>query len=171
MTFSFKHSMEGAREARTVRRQEGRRPQGCEPDGWQAAALLRDAAGLGPARVVLRSCSGFMELFCDLAACELAGDWLTVRRPDAHLHVQLPALGGACLLEAGGDAYPHAPSLWLLGRCGRPSVIVILDRTAGGRRATQAAAFARLRARWGERIAFAPPGGGDQPRAQERVLH
>src|SRR5262245_11996035 len=74
----------------------------------RAEELLRAVAGLGPARVVLRSCGGFMELFCDTGAFELAGGWLTVRRPEAHLHVQLPSLQGACLLEAGGDAYPHA---------------------------------------------------------------
>lgn len=130
-----------------------------------AAELLRDAAGLGPVRVVLRSCGGFMELFCDTAGFELTGGWLTVRRPGAHLHVQLPALQGACLLEAGGDAYPHAPSLWLVGRCGGPCVIVILDVAEDRER--QAATFQSLRARWGERVAFADTADGHH----ERVLH
>jgi len=85
-------------------------------DGTRAAALMRDAAALGPVRVLLRTCSSFMELFCDAASLEVADGWLTIRRPAAHLHVELRALRGACLLEAGGDAYPHAPSLWLVGR-------------------------------------------------------
>ncbi len=133
----------------------------------RAAALLRDAAALGPARVVLRTCCGFMELFCDTGCFELAGGWLTVRRPEAHLHVQVPAIQGACLLEAGGDAYPHAPSLWLVGRCGSPCVIVILDVAPDEDQARQAAAFRSLRARWGERVAFADAVGA----RDERVLH
>jgi hypothetical protein len=135
--------------------------------GARAATLLREAAALGPVRIVLRSCSGFMELFCDAGCFELADGWLTVRRPEAHLHVQLPALHGACLLEAGGDAYPHASSLWLVGRCGSPCVIVILDVTAGDDRARQAATFQLLRDRWGERVAFDAPAGA----THERVLH
>jgi hypothetical protein len=86
----------------------------------RAASLLRDAAALGRVRVVLRSCSGFMELFCDAGEFELVDGWLTVRRPEAHLHVQVPALHGACLLDAGGDAYrtPH--------RCGWSVAAAIL---------------------------------------------
>jgi hypothetical protein len=89
-----------------------------------------------------------------------------VRRPEAHLHVQVPALHGACLLDAGGDAY-HAASLWLVGRCGNPCVIVILDVTVGVDRVRQVAAFQMLRERWGERVAFDPPAGS----ADGRVLH
>ena len=133
----------------------------------RAASLLRDVAALGQVRVVLRSCSGFMELFCDAGEFELIDGWLTVRRPEAHLHVQVPALHGACLLDAGGDAYPHAASLWLVGRCGNPCVIVILDVTVGVERVRQVAAFQMLRERWGERVAFDPPAGS----ADERVLH
>lgn len=132
-----------------------------------AATLLRDAAGLGPVRVVLRSCSGFMELFCDTGAFDLTNGWVTVRRPDAHLHVRIPALDGACLLEAGGDAYPHAPSLWFLGRCGSPCLIIILDVATGDARARQDEAFRALRAQWGERAVFA----GETSDDAERVLH
>jgi hypothetical protein len=133
----------------------------------RAAALLRDAAGLGAARVVLRSCDGFMELFCDTACFELAGEWLAVRRPEAHLHVQVRSLRGATLLNAGSDAYPHAPSLWLIGRCGKPCVIVILDVTTGVERVRQMVAFSALRERWGEHVGFRRA-----PRtAVERVLH
>lgn len=129
--------------------------------------LFRDVGGLGPARVVLRTCAGFMELFCDLAECRLAGGWLTVRRDEAHLHVPMAAVHSACLFEAGDQAHPHAPSFWLVGRCGKPSVIVILDVTDGAHRVRQEAAFRAVRARWGERIAF-PQETGATP---ERVLH
>ena len=132
----------------------------------RAGDLLRDAMGLGPARVVLRSCSGFMELFCSTDAFELTGEWLTVRNASGHLHVQVETLQGACLLRPGGDAYPHAASVWLLGRCGGPCVIVILDVTLGDQRVRQVAAFEQLRARWGERVAFTEPA-----EAGERTLH
>jgi hypothetical protein len=134
--------------------------------GARAAALLREVRSLGPARVVLRSCSGFMELFCDVDAFQLDEGWLNVRQPGVHLHVPLPALEGACLLDAGGDAYPHAPSIWFLGRCGSPCLLMILDLASGDERVRQAAAFRTLQARWGERIAFdAPEPAGD------RVIH
>ncbi len=136
-------------------------------DGTRAAALMRDAAGLGQVRVLLRTCSSFMELFCDAGSLEVVDGWLTIRRPAAHLHVELRALRGACLLEAGGDAYPHAPSLWLVGRCGSPSVIVILDATLGDERQQQAAAFRLLRDRWGERVGFETLAVS----SDERVLH
>jgi hypothetical protein len=108
-----------------------------------------------------------MELFCDLGDCQLAGDWLNIRREVAHLHVQVAAVRGACLFEAGGDAHPDAPSLWLVGRCGKPSVIVILDVAEGARRVRQEAAFRALRARWGQLISFA---SGDEA-APAQVLH
>jgi hypothetical protein len=133
----------------------------------RAAALLRDTVGLGPARVVLRSCDGFMELFCDTRCFELAGEWLTVRRPEAHLHVQVRSLAGACLMNPGGDAYPHAPSLWLVGRCGKPCVIVIFDVTTGVARVRQMVDFAALRERWGEHVAFDQDGRA----AVSRLLH
>ena len=136
-------------------------------DGTRAAALMRDAAALGPVRVLLRTCSSFMELFCDAGSLEVDGGWLTVRRPAAHLHVELRELRGACLLEAGDDAYPLAPSLWLVGRCGSPSVILILDATADDDRERQAAAFRRLRERWGERVGF----DDSTTDTEERVLH
>jgi len=107
-----------------------------------------------------------MELFCDTDAFEVSGEWLTVRTPHAHLHVQVDALQGACLLRAGAEAYPHGASLWLLGRCGSPCAIVILDVTSGTQRVRQVAAFERLRARWGEQVLFANPGD-----AEERTLH
>ena len=136
-------------------------------DQSSAAMLLRDAAALGQVRVLLRTCSSFMELFCDAGSLEVDGGWLTVRRPAAHLHVELRGLRGACLLEAGEDAYPLAPSLWLVGRCGSPSVILILDATADDDRERQAAAFRRFRDRWGERVGFDDATTG----AEERVLH
>src|SRR5262245_47262663 len=82
-------------------------------------------------------------------------------------HVELGGLRGACLLEAGDDAYPLAPSLWLVGRCGSPSVILILDATADDDRERQAAAVRRLRARWGERVGF----DDSTTDTEERVLH
>ena len=104
---------------------------------------------------------------CDTACFELAGEWLAVRRPEAHLHVQVPSLRGATLLNSGSDAYPHAPSLWLIGRCGKPCVIVIFDVTTGVERVRQMVAFSARRERWGERVGF-----GSAPRtAVERVLH
>jgi hypothetical protein len=136
-------------------------------DQSPAAMLLRDAAALGQVRVLLRTCTSFMELFCDAGSLEVDGGWLTVRRPAAHLHVELRGLRGACLLEAGDDAYPHAPSLWLVGRCGSPSVILILDAAADDDREQQAAAFRRLRDRWGERVGFDDASAG----AEDRVLH
>src|SRR5262249_61239638 len=114
----------------------------------RAAALLRDSVGLGPARVVLRSCDGFMELFCDTSCFELAGEWLTVRRPEAHLHVQVRSLAGACLLNPGGDAYPHAPSLWLVGRGGQPCVIWVFGGVSRGGRCLRRVRCVTPRAPW-----------------------
>jgi len=77
------------------------------------------------------------------------------------------SLTGACLLNPGGDAYPHAPSLWLVGRCGKPCVIVIFDVTTGVARVRQMVDFAALRERWGEHVAFDQDGRA----AVSRLLH
>ncbi|MCW5890043.1 MAG: hypothetical protein KIT14_05770 [bacterium] len=132
-----------------------------------AAALLADAASLGPVRAILRSCSGFVELFCSADAFEVHGGWLHVRQPTAHLHVQVPALAAAAFHDAGDEAHPGRPSLWLLGRCGAPCLLLILDQTEGEARARQETAFQALRARWGTQVAFH---GGDAP-AEDRLLH
>lgn len=133
-----------------------------------AAALLADAASLGPVRAILRSCSGFVELFCSTDAFEVRGAWLHVRQPTAHLHVQLPDLASAAFHDAGEDAHPGRPSLWLLGRCGSPCLLLILDQTEGAARRQQETAFATLRARWGAQVAFR---GDDTTAAEGRLLH
>lgn len=132
-----------------------------------AAALLADAASLGPVRAILRSCSGFVELFCSAEAFEVRGGWLHVRQPTAHLHVQVPALAAAAFHDAGDDAHPGRPSLWLLGRCGSPCLLLILDQTEGEARERQETAFAALRARWGAQVVF----GDEDHRAEARLLH
>lgn len=130
----------------------------------RVAALLQEAASLGRVRAVLRSCSGFVEVFCSTAAFEVGPDWLTVRLPEAHLHVQVPALAGAALHEAGEAAHPERPSVWFYGRCGAPCLLLILDQTDGDERRRQEAAFRALRSRLGAHVRFAEPAG-------ERVLH
>jgi hypothetical protein len=122
----------------------------------RVAALLQEAASLGRVRAVLRSCSGFVEVFCSTAAFEVGPDWLTVRLPEAHLHVQVPALAGAALHEPGGEAHPERPSLWFYGRCGSPCLLLILDQTDGDERRRQEAAFRALRFRHGAHMSFVP---------------
>jgi hypothetical protein len=132
-----------------------------------ARALLADAASLGPVRAVLRSCSGFVELFCSVGDFEVRGEWLHVRQPTAHLHVQIPALAAATFHDAGDEAHPGGPSLWLLGRCGSPCLLLILDQTRGEARARQQIAFDDLRARWGTQVVF----HGADASAEARLLH
>jgi hypothetical protein len=131
----------------------------------RVAALLQEAACLGRVRAVLRSCSGFVEVFCSTEAFEVGPDWLTVRLPEAHLHVQVPALAGAALHEAGAAAHPERPSMWFYGRCGSPCLLLILDQTDGDERRRQESAFRALRSRHGAHVRFA------QPDADARVLH
>lgn len=132
-----------------------------------AAALLADAATLGPVRAILRSCSGFVELFCSTDAFEVGSGWLHVRQPTAHLHVQVPALASVAFHDAGDEAHPGRPSIWLLGRCGSPCLLLILDQTEGEARVRQESAFEALRARWGTRVAFR----AEAPVAEGRLLH
>ncbi len=116
--------------------------------------LMADVADLGPVRAVLRSCSGFAEFFCAASDMSMSTGWLSIRQPTAHLHLQLPVLRGALLLEAGEHAHPHAPSVWLYGRCGSPCLLLILDQAEGAERARQEAVFRSLRTRYGTRLAF-----------------
>ncbi|HEV7735193.1 MAG TPA: hypothetical protein VGR62_23685 [Candidatus Binatia bacterium] len=129
------------------------------------AELLREAESLGRVRAVLRSCSGFVEVFCSTEAFEVGPDWLTVRLPGAHLHVQVPALTGAALHEAGDAAHPERPSMWFYGRCGSPCLLLILDQTDGDERQRQEAAFQALRSRHGAHVRFAKAAD------DARVLH
>lgn len=129
-------------------------------EGAVAAALLRDAAGAGRLRVMLRNCSGFVEVRCDGADLILTADWLHVRGGDGHLHVSLPALVAARFLDSDAPGSP-GPSIAFHGRCGSPCLVVAFDERTGPR----ADVYRRLRARWGgELIRFSP-------RARERVLH
>lgn len=127
--------------------------------------LLEKTRGLGRVRAVLRSCSGFVEVFCSTEAFEVGPGWLTVRLPEAHLHVQVPALAGATLLEPGDAAHPDRPSVWFFGRCGSPCLLLILDQTDGEDRRRQEEVFQALRSRFGAHVRFAQ--GSDDA----RVLH
>lgn len=131
----------------------------------RVAELLHEAASLGRVRAVLRSCSGFVELFCSTEAFEVGPGWLTVRLPEAHLHLQVPALTGAALHEPGDAAHPERPSMWFYGRCGSPCLLLILDQTDGDERTRQEAAFEALRSRHGTHVRFAAV------REDARVLH
>ncbi len=132
-----------------------------------AAALVADAARLGPVRVVLRGCGGCAEAFCRASALRLEDGWLHVQEPAVHVHVPIAALSGATLYDAGSEAHPHRPSLWLHGRSGAPVLILVLDQTAGEEWVQQEAAFHALRARWGARVPFGP----DDAEPAARVLH
>src|SRR5262245_47992309 len=127
-----------------------------EPPLAHAAALLHDLAPLGAARVLLRNCSGFVELFCDVEDIILTPGWLHLGVTEARLHLQLPVLRAASLHEAGTVAHPH-PSLWLYGRCGSPCLVVVFDQMEGAAREQQAARFRALRERYGTRVEFDVP--------------
>lgn len=131
------------------------------------AALLHDVAPLGPVRLVMRNCSGFVELFCDTEDILLTPGWLHIGVAEARFHLQLPALHGASLYEADAAAHPEHPSLWLYGRCGSPCVVLILDQTEGEARRQQEERFRALRRRYGDRVQFTP---GAEPRPA-RQLH
>lgn len=119
-----------------------------------AADLLADLAVLGPVRAVLRNCSGFVEVFCSTDDFRLTPGWLSLRSPTTHLHLQVPVLAGAALREAGEGAHPHHPSIWLVGRCGSPCLILIFDQTEGEARRRQGLLLDALRSRWGEEVVF-----------------
>jgi hypothetical protein len=135
------------------------------------AALVAAAAGLGRVRIMLRSCGGFAEVFCAAGALRTAGEWVHLQEPGVHLHVPIATLTGASFHEAGGDAHPARPSVWLHGRSGAPVLLLFLDQTSGAEWTGQEASFRDLRARWGAEVRFAPalPVHGDETR--ERVLH
>jgi hypothetical protein len=116
--------------------------------------VLRATTGLGDLRAVLRSCSGFVEILCTSEEFEIGPRWLSLRGPTTHLHVQVPALTAALFMEAGEDAHPSRPSIWFLGRCGSPCLLLILDRAEGAERARQEAAFRALRECYGARVVF-----------------
>ena len=123
-------------------------------------SALRDfiaaCAALGEARFVLRNCSAFMEMFCSTDRLGVGDRWLTIRFPEAHMHVELARVAGVRLRDSGEADTPACPSLWFHGRCGSPFLLLILDQTDGVQRAAQEAAFQRLRERFGEEIAFEP---------------
>src|SRR6185369_12212050 len=51
--------------------------------------FLKACAALGEARVVLRNCSAFMEMFCSADRLSVSDRWLTIRLPQSHMHVEL----------------------------------------------------------------------------------
>lgn len=117
-------------------------------------AFLGECAALGAVRLVLRNCSGFMEMFCSTERLTGGDRWLTIRITEAHMHVELARVAGIRLRPSGDADTPARPSIWFHGRCGTPFLLVILDQTEGVGRAAQEAAFGRLRDRWGEEIVF-----------------
>lgn len=118
-------------------------------------ALLEDTGRLGRVRTVLRNCSGFVELFCSTEDFHLTEEWLTVRLPTAHLHVQLSALRAVRFADAGECAHPTRPSVWFFGRCGMPLLMLFLDQTTGAERKRQQLIFLALQTRWGVNAVFA----------------
>jgi len=118
----------------------------------RGSALLAEAACLGPVRIVVRNPSGFVEVFCDSDSFRLSAGWLHICKPTTHLHVRLESLTEVLLLEPSPDAHPTRPSIWLVGRCGAPCLLIILDQTEGDARRQQERAFAALRERWGHRV-------------------
>ena len=116
--------------------------------------FLKACAALGDARVVLRNCSAFMEMFCSADRLSVSDRWLTIRLPQSHMHVELTRIAGVRLRDGGEADTPACPSLWFHGRCGGPFLLLILDQTDGVERTAQEAAFRDLRARFGEEIAF-----------------
>ena len=118
--------------------------------------FLEACAALGEARFVLRNCSAFMEMFCATDRLSIGDRWLTIRFPDAHMHVELTRITGVRLRDGNEADAPARPSLWFHGPCGSPFLLVILDQTDGVHRAAQEAAFARLRERFGDELAFEP---------------
>lgn len=118
--------------------------------------FLEACADLGEARFVLRNCSAFMEMFCSTDRLSIGDRWLTIRLPEAHMHVELARVTGVRLRDSGEADTPACPSLWFHGRCGSPFLLLILDQADGAQRAAQATAFQRLRERFGEEITFEP---------------
>jgi hypothetical protein len=118
--------------------------------------FLEACAALGEARFVLRNCSAFMEMFSSTERLCIGDRWLTIRLPEAHMHVELARVSGVRLRESGEADTPACSSLWFHGRCGSPFLLLILDQTEGAQRAAQEAAFRRLRERFGEEITFEP---------------
>jgi hypothetical protein len=131
--------------------------------------MLQELAPLGPVRILLRNCSGFVELFCDTDDIVLTRQWLHVGVDGARLHLPLPALRGA-RLEPSGPRRADAlrPALWLYGRCGSPFLGFIFDQTRGDARRRQETQLQALRARYGDEIGFA---GGESTRPPMRQLH
>jgi hypothetical protein len=116
--------------------------------------FLEACAALGEVRFVLRNCSAFMEMFCATDRLSLNDRWLTLRFPEAHMHVELARVAGVRLRDSGETDTPACPSLWFHGRCGSPFLLLVLDQTAGAQRVAQETAFQRLRERFGEEIVF-----------------
>ena len=118
--------------------------------------FLEACAALGEARFVLRNCSAFMEMFCATDRLSIDDRWLTICFPEAHMHVELARVTRVRLRDGSEADAPARPSLWFHGRCGSPFLLLILDQTDGVQRAAQEAAFARLRERFGDELAFEP---------------
>lgn len=118
------------------------------------ADFLADAASLGRVRAVLRNCSGMAEVFCSCESFVVTPQWLTVRTPTSHLHVQMASLRIAELKDGRASADLEHPSIWFHARCAAPSLLLILDQTEGEERRRQEIAFARLCRRYGERVTF-----------------
>src|SRR5262245_9903375 len=130
-------------------------------------ALLSELTHLGPVRVILRNCSGAVELPCSGDDIVVTPTWLYVGAGGARLQLHVATLGGASFHD-GCEAHPERTALRFYGRCGTTCLIVVCDRTDGPARGRQDAQLRRLRARYGTRVAFA---AAPASASAERTLH